>query len=240
MTGLNYVTRRGAIYVWRRRLPAWVSKTSYLQISLRTPKFSTAKVLANLVNAGFATCINRMKSQRITQAEAQRFLSDLVVQELEKIEEERYYEPDAPSPEDWRQRHLNERGRSVAARLVAARGAAADLFPEDIMDLEKDGLSTQGIDFVRTEIASLKAEVSSQSYKDESRTMAATALGRPECDAFALRKVGALRLLAEAEALEQSDRLKTDILAPVWGHATTERPERQAASDPEQAETNKR
>ena len=35
MIGLNYVTRRGAIYVWRRRLPAWVSRTMYLQISLR-------------------------------------------------------------------------------------------------------------------------------------------------------------------------------------------------------------
>ena len=36
MIGLNYVTRRGAIYVWRKRLPAWVSRTMYLQISLRT------------------------------------------------------------------------------------------------------------------------------------------------------------------------------------------------------------
>ena len=161
MTGLNYVTRRGAIYVWRRRLPAWVSKTSYLQISLRTPKFSTAKVLANLVNAGFATCINRMKSQQITQAEVQRFLSDLVVQELEKIEEDRYYEPDARSPEEWRQRYLKERGRAVAARLVAARGVAADLFPEDILDLETDGFSAQDINFVRTEIASLRTEISS-------------------------------------------------------------------------------
>jgi hypothetical protein len=43
-----------------------------------------------------------MKSQRITQAEAQRFLSDLVAQQLEQIEEERFYEPDAPSPENWR------------------------------------------------------------------------------------------------------------------------------------------
>lgn len=137
MTGLNYVTRRGAIYVWRRRLPACVSTTSYLQISLRTPTFSTAKILANPVNAGFATCICHMKSQRITQAEAQRFLSDLVVQQLEKIEEERYYEPDAPSPKDWRQRYLNERGRAVAARLVAARGVSAALFPEDISGLEK-------------------------------------------------------------------------------------------------------
>ena len=89
MTVLNYVTRRGAIYVWRRRLPAWVSKTSYLQINLRTPKFSTAKILASLVNAGFATCINPMKSKPITQAEARRFLSDLVVKQLEKTEEER-------------------------------------------------------------------------------------------------------------------------------------------------------
>ena len=55
MTGLNYVIRRGAIYVWRRRLPAWVSQTSYLQISLRTPRISTATIRANLVNAGFAT-----------------------------------------------------------------------------------------------------------------------------------------------------------------------------------------
>lgn len=103
MTSLNYVTRRGAIYVWRRRLPAGVSKTSYLQISLRTPRFSTAKILANLVNASFATCISRTKSQRISQEEAQRFLSDLIVQQLEKIEDKPYYEPDAPSPEDWRQ-----------------------------------------------------------------------------------------------------------------------------------------
>ena len=114
MTGLNYVTRRGAIYVWRRRLPALVSQTSYLQISLRPPDFSTAKILAKLVNAGFATCITRMKNQRITQAEAQRFLSDLVVRQLEKIEESRYHESDAPSPEDWRKRYLDERGRVVA------------------------------------------------------------------------------------------------------------------------------
>ena len=38
LTGLNYVTRRGAIYVWRRRLSAWVSQTTYMQISLRTPQ----------------------------------------------------------------------------------------------------------------------------------------------------------------------------------------------------------
>jgi len=199
MTGLNYVTRRGAIYVWRRRLPAWVSTTSYLQISLRTPTF-----------------------QRITQAEAQRFLSDLVVQQLEKIEEERYYEPDAPSPEDWRQRYLDERGRAVAARLVAARGVAADLFPEDVADLENDGLSTGDIDHVRDEIASLKAEIASAAYNDESRKMADSTLGRANCDAFALRKLSSLRLLAEAEALERSDRRKAGASTLNWDNTPSE------------------
>ena len=240
MTGLNYVTRRSAIYVWRRRLPAWVSQTSYLQVSLRTPSFSTAKILANLVNAGFATSISRMKSQRITQAEAQRFLSDLVVRELEEIEEERYYEPDASSPEDWRQRYLDERGRAVAARLVAARGISAALFPEDISSLEKDGFSTQDIDFVRSEIASLKTEISSQNYKDESRTMADMALGRPECDTFAIRKVGALRLLAQAEALERSDRLTTDTLVPVQQTSERDLLKPHAAPEPPQEDANKR
>ncbi|SLN47120.1 site-specific integrase [Pseudooctadecabacter jejudonensis] len=240
MTGLNYVTRRGAIYVWRRRLPAWASKTSYLQISLRTPKFSTAKILSNLVNAGFATCICHMKSQRITQAKAQRFLSDLVVQRLEKIEEERCYKPDTPSPEDWRQRYLNERGRAVAARFVAARGGAADLFQEDILDLEKDGFSAHDIDFVRSEIVRLKTEISSQSYKDESRAMADTALGRPECDTFAIRKVGALRLLAQAEALERSDRLTTDTLVPVLETSENAFHKPLAAPEQPQEDANKR
>jgi integrase len=214
MTGLNYVTRRGAIYVWRRRLPAWVSRTMYLQISLRTANFSTAKILANLVNTGFTTCISRMKSQRITQAEAQRFLVDLVAQHLEQIEEERYYEPDAPSPEDWRQRYLEERCRAVAARFVATRGIAADLFPDDIADMENDGFSKNDIARVLNEIEISKAEIESATYCEESRTMADTALGRADCDTYALRKVSTLRLLARAEALERSDRRKAHALIP--------------------------
>jgi len=111
-----------------------------------------------------------MKSQRITQAEARRFLSDLVLQKLGQIEEERYYEPDAPSPEDWRQRYLDERGRAVAARLVAARGIAADLFSDDIAELEMDGFSSCDIDHFRAQVAISRSEIESQTYEDESRT----------------------------------------------------------------------
>lgn len=240
MIGLNYVTRRGAIYVWRRRLPAWVSKTSYLQISLRTPRFSTAKIVANLVNVGFATCISHMKSQRITQAEAQRFLSDLVTQKLEQIEEERYYEQDAPSPGDWRQRYLEERYRAVAARLVAARGIAADLLPEDITDLKSEGFSEPDFDHILKQIAISKAEITSTTYREESRTMADVALGRSDFDPYALRKVGSLRLLAEAEALELSDRRKVASPCLDLNFAPEGRHELKAAQKPPQQHENQR
>ncbi|MCK8465181.1 hypothetical protein MUY35_15080 [Aliiroseovarius sp. S1339] len=208
MTGLNHVTRRGAVYIWRRRLPARVSKTSYIQISFRTSRFSTAKILANIVNSGFEACNERMKSKRITKTEAQRFLSDLVAQKLEQIEEERYYEPDAPTPEEWWQRYLAQRSRAVASRLVAARGCAAELLPEDNAELGKGGYSEQDLSCIHKEIAALKTEIATPEYEASSRAMAEADLGRPDCDAPALRAVRSLRLVAQAEALERFDRRK--------------------------------
>ncbi|WP_289041903.1 hypothetical protein [uncultured Aliiroseovarius sp.] len=149
-----------------------------------------------------------MKSKLITKTEAQRFLSGLVVQKLEQIEEERYYEPDAPTPEKWRQRYLEERSRAVASRLVAARGRAAELLPEDIAELGKSGFSEQDLPCVRKEVAALKAEIGTPEYEASSRAMAEADLGRPDCDALALRAVASLRLVAQAEALERFDRQK--------------------------------
>jgi transposase len=208
MTGLNYVTRRGAIYIWRRRLPARVCATSYLQISLRTAKFSTAKILANLVNTGFEACSERMKSKRITKAEAQRFLADLVARNLEQIEEERYCEPEPTTPEDWRERYFQEKCRAIAYRLVASRGRAADLLREDVIDLKTEGFSEDHLAQIRREISDLREEIASETYQAESQTLAQHDLARQECAAEDLRAVGALRMAAKAEALERSDRRK--------------------------------
>ena len=50
MTGLNHVIRMGAVYVWRRRITSRADGDTarYLQVSLRTTRFSTAKTLANV------------------------------------------------------------------------------------------------------------------------------------------------------------------------------------------------
>ena len=72
MEHLNHVTRRGAVYVWRRRLPEGCTGKGgqFVQVSLRTKSLSTAKVVAALVNSAFATSILVVKNKRITRAEA--------------------------------------------------------------------------------------------------------------------------------------------------------------------------
>ena len=67
MHHLNHVYRRGAVYVWRRRMPATCSNSGgFIQVSLRTRDFSTAKNLANLLNCAFYASILEVKAQKIT------------------------------------------------------------------------------------------------------------------------------------------------------------------------------
>ncbi len=99
MHGLNHVHRRGAIYVWRRRLPKSLGENRYLQVSLRTSDFFSANRLGALVNEKFMAFLPWVKSERISTAEAQRFLTAEVANALRQIEEDRFLEPDATSPE---------------------------------------------------------------------------------------------------------------------------------------------
>lgn len=155
MTGLNHVIRRGAVYVWRRRIASRAGGDTerYLQVSLRTTRFSTAKTLANVANLAFAASMLEMEHGRITPAEAHSFLARLVADELSRIEEERYFEPPASSPAKWRTRYLIERSRAVAVRLVASRGMGVALFPEDRAELAAEGFSDADLALVEREIA---------------------------------------------------------------------------------------
>ncbi len=135
MHGLNHVHRRGAIYVWRRRLPKVLGENRFLQVSLRTSNFFSANCLAALVTEKFVTSVREMKAQRISSAEAQRFLAAEVDNALKQIEEDRYFEPEATSPDEWRARYFQEKCRAVALRIAAARGRSACLIEEDRYNL---------------------------------------------------------------------------------------------------------
>jgi integrase len=212
MTGLNHVIRRGAIYVWRRRISVKVTDKAhaYLQVSLRTSRFSTAKTLANVANFAFATSMIEMEHGRITRAEAQRFLAKLVIDELTRIEENRYFEPQAKSPIEWRTRYLMERNRAIAARLVAARGTGAAIFRDDRAELA-DGLTETDMAQIEREIVSIQQRVADKAFIEETCDLAAGELGRNPSSEADLRALVSVRLAAEAEALNRSDRRKTIV-----------------------------
>lgn len=152
-----------------------------------------------------------MKSGRITTPEAQHFLAAIVASEPQKIEEERYYEPEASSPEEWRERHLDDRCRVAAGQLVAGRGRAAALLKEDHARLMKDGFSTHDMIRISREIESLQTTVSSEEYTAESKRLAFEHLGRSSCEGAHLRTVTALRIAAQVEALKVSDRIEKPL-----------------------------
>ncbi|TVP72730.1 MAG: hypothetical protein EA339_05575 [Rhodobacteraceae bacterium] len=68
MVRLNHTLRRGAVYVWRRRLTAGHPsyKGKYVQISLRTKELFTAQTLGPLVNTAFNDSIKSKLTEAIT------------------------------------------------------------------------------------------------------------------------------------------------------------------------------
>lgn len=174
MEHLNHVSRRGAVYVWRRRLPKHCTGEvgQCVQVSLRTNRLSTAKLIAALVNSAFATSILFVKNKRITRAEAQTFLAKVVSLELERIEEERYFEPQAVSPEAWRQRNIAERTRAIAIERVAAMGHAAALFDADCTVLSEQGYSEDDLRQVESSIADCVAQSQSPDFQEATTELA--------------------------------------------------------------------
>lgn len=206
MHHLNHVHRRGAVCVWRRRMPATSSKAcGFIQVSLRTREFSTAKNLANLLNRTFCDSILRVKTQKITRAEAQQFLTAVVSDELKRIEAERYAEPQATTPQEWRERYLNERARSFALTKVAVMGPDAHLFEEDRAALVSDGFDAAGIALIEGHIRE-SLQQSGRDFEDQTIQLAETCLCRCNFSSDDRRALAKIRLTGQANAIAQSDR----------------------------------
>lgn len=208
MHHLNHVHRRGAVYVWRRRLPVIQGKKGcFIQVSLRSARFSTAKSLTALLNCAFGNSMVWVKTQKITRAEAQQFLSAIVANELERIEAERYVEPDAKTPEEWRNRYLDERAQSEALRRFAMMGPAAQLFEEDRVQFLHEGRNASEIQRIEDQINNL-LKTCHKDFTHKTQGFAETALERANFDAADLRALSRIRLTGQADALSLSDRRK--------------------------------
>jgi len=181
------------------------NKREFVQVSLRTRDFSSAKSLASLLNCNFYTFIIGVKTQRITRAEAQQFFNAIVSNEVERIEDERYVERQASTPQEWQNRYLNERARSLGLSKVAAMGTAAFLFDEDRAELSRTGFDEAGIALVEQHITELVQRCGSN-FELETTRIAEKQLQRSDFTPDDTRALARIRLTGEARAISRSDR----------------------------------
>lgn len=126
--------------------------------------------------------------------------------ELERIEEQRYFETQASSPEAWRQRNIAERSRALAIERVAAMGHAATLFDEDRTVLSQKGYSEDDLEKVEFSIVECVEQSQSPEFQKATTELAQRIL--PDCSLSEvdLNVLARVRLSGQAEALKKSDR----------------------------------
>lgn len=125
---VNFVFRRGAIYTWRRRIPARVACDAlHLQISLGTACPWTARRLGGLVTFESEQVFEAMALDGLTREAARKWLERVVREELEKIERRNRAQSDSREPGYARTNAAEDRSMGHALRLLARDGVRADL-----------------------------------------------------------------------------------------------------------------
>ncbi|WP_375261356.1 DUF6538 domain-containing protein [Palleronia sp.] len=207
MGQITHVSRRGAVYVWRRRCPATSAhqSTGTLQVSLRTRELSTARRVGALVSNAAEWMYEGMKTQTITKDDVRAYLEAVVAEELQRIEGERWDESPAVSPAEWRRRWMTDRAEACALRLLAQRGQAADLMPEDMDLLRERGFRPDEMSLVLEQLFALKERF----WGTEPPALAPSpeaVFGDRTITEAGYRHLRSAAFEGRARALEQSDR----------------------------------
>ena len=135
---MTHVTRRGASYIWRRRIPKRAleaegnglstKKSSVIvQVSLETRDLSKAARRAPLVSAAFDDMIECMTHTTLTRAHLHQYLEAVVQAEVARIEDARLHEVPPASSREGRARGMRDRAEAYALRLLSSRGPGAGL-----------------------------------------------------------------------------------------------------------------
>ncbi|OYU37598.1 MAG: hypothetical protein CFE33_19950 [Pseudorhodobacter sp. PARRP1] len=138
--------RRGAAYVWRRRIPVHLGGT-ILQISLRTNDPLIARRLGAIVSAESNSVFDTMTVQGLSREHARKFLEQIIVREMKKIAVLRS-EPRGRA--DTADDRAHDWAIGTALKMISETGCEADpLTDQDAEHLRREGRSEQDIDRLR-------------------------------------------------------------------------------------------
>lgn len=122
----DFVFRRGASYVWRRRLPRSLGG-ALLQVSLRTNEPLIARRIAAKVTVASNNLFERMTTTNLTRENARKLLEQVIREEIDRIQRRKIVESDETGENAWEVNQSHDRMAAKAYRLLAERGRSAAL-----------------------------------------------------------------------------------------------------------------
>ncbi|WP_157970914.1 DUF6538 domain-containing protein [Pseudogemmobacter bohemicus] len=122
----DFVFRRGATYVWRRRLPTALGG-ALLQVSLRTNEPLLARSIAAKVTVASNNLFEHMINTGLTRENARKLLDQVIRDEIERIQRRRVVESDDREENAWAANQSRDQMAAKAYRLLAERGRSASL-----------------------------------------------------------------------------------------------------------------
>ncbi|QUS35554.1 DUF6538 domain-containing protein [Falsirhodobacter algicola] len=134
-----HVFRRGATYVWRRRVPA-SQGGKLMQVSLRTNDPLIARRVALMVSAESYGIFDAMIQNRLSRDDARKLLEAAIMRALGQIEIIRMNIPDSPEMHVWQNTLSKDWAMGKAYDIVSHRGAAA----APILDMDREEMRAEG------------------------------------------------------------------------------------------------
>lgn len=143
------ILRRGATYVWRKRLPVSLGG-SVIQISLRTNDPLIARRLAVIVSAESVRVFDDMAEAGLSREDAQKLLRAVIQKELNVIELRRAAASDRTDSGAWQDERDMDWAMGKALMFISQRGASArDLTAGDIAGMLAEGRDDKDIERVQ-------------------------------------------------------------------------------------------
>lgn len=206
MSVTNHVFRRGAVYTWRRRIPAGArqgGRTAVLQLSLQTCGWRESQRLAAIVTAESDAVFWAMEHHGLSPAAARALLERTIRAAQAQFARAELAAMDEAQAGAWEENKRFDRAAGHAFRLLAVRGRSATLTEEDRASLARVGMGEEDLARIERLLPIYARDFWSEGRMNRLRREVIETAGVPEPTLLDLQLARQVSLKGRAAALIQ-------------------------------------
>jgi hypothetical protein len=201
MPAIPHVVRRGAVYYWRRRIPARLaesSKPGVLLLGLRTSDPRRARFLGGQVSELVDACFFPFAmTRRLSHQQLQQIFREVLTRHLDKLDAVAAAERRAKRFDPEESRRL-DRVMGWVYRLFETRGGDAAVDARAVEQMKADGMSEASVAEVAQTLATMRAQNVAASSAARLEASVREVGGEPSPMNLALAQETIYRAMAEA------------------------------------------